>query len=140
MQNQTEVKHQSSIETKTFDFGKIEIINSNIFKIILENDIEISEKHLIEFTQIVEGYNLKHYGLLLDISNPFFCSEEIAETLSNDDKLKALAILMDNKEKLYKSKFMLNLASLLPNPFDIPVKIFKHEEYAYKWIKKILAS
>jgi hypothetical protein len=136
MKNNADLKEFKRKKIEKFDFGEIEIISSTIYKIKMNTDIEVLPVHIEKFRNILEGEQTEHYGLIIDTTNPFFCSEEIAATLSEDDKLLALALLIQKKEKMEKSKFIMELASLLPNPFHIPVKLFKHESYAVQWMNK----
>ncbi len=133
--SQNEITQQ---KIKEFSFGTLEYRENNIFKININEDTFVNDQHIEEFSNEIKNREQAMYGILLNVSNSYFCSEEIAVKFNNDEYLKAIAILVKQEDKLQRSKFMLELASLLPNPFQVPVKFFKKSDLAEEWLRKHL--
>jgi hypothetical protein len=136
------IKDQSTLSEKSLKYqlqvGEIEIYESGIIKFIIDQDLEINDEAIDELSETIESSGIGQYSILLDIKTPFIYSDETIEKLNQDPKLVAVALLMENKEKLDRSKFMLEMGSLLPNPFSIPVKPFKREKCARDWLYRIM--
>jgi hypothetical protein len=135
--NSQEITHKNITK---FSFGNLEYLGKNIFVVAINEDIIVNNEHIEEFSNIIRERELEKYGIFLKVSNPHFCSEEIATQFSRDKKLVAIAILIDHADKLRRSKFMLELTSLLPNPFQVPVKFFKKSNVAEEWLEKHLTK
>ena len=137
MKNPAELTNMSG-QKISFSFGELEFISENIYKITFNDDTEVSEDHILEFHNALNENQKQYYAICLNVNKPFFCTTEIAEKFSQDQRLKAFAVVFENKDKLYRSRLMLNLTSLLPYSISVPFKMFKNEEYAINWLKKIL--
>ncbi len=118
--------------------GTLELKANNVLKFVPKNNIEITANHIYEFKQVTKNSNLNKYGLLVCLSSPFSYTENAVNILSKDQQLQALAIILKNQEKNLKNALFMEMASILPNPFQIPVKIFKDENCGHEYISRIL--
>lgn len=133
-----ELKILSEKKNARLSSGILELWEANLLKFIPKNNIEITEENIKEFQKVMENSGLKKYGICICLNTPFFYTDEAINLLSKDKGLLGLAIVLKNKERILKNTIFVEMASMMPNPFKVPVKTFKEENYAFTWLKKII--
>lgn len=118
--------------------GILELKETNLLQFKPKINIEITTRHIKEFQKVMENSGLEKYGVCICLNSPFFYTDEAVNLLSRDKGLIGLAILLNDKERILKNTFFIEMASMLPNPFNIPVKTFKHYDAAYNWLKELI--